>query len=1083
MNKRIKYFIISFILLLILFLFVLIREFSIPGVNIDNSFGEITEEQGEDAVFSLQGQWGFSPNKFVDPGDDFSAENFVNIKKSWNSNGVYRLSKPDVTYGTYHLKLETPFKNRKMAFRLPVFYSAYKFYVNGELLAYQGQLSPSLENEKTELGTVFIPYDQDSNKLELVLQISNNHGQFVRHAVNDIHYGELSKTKNRDIVEYIINGGSIIFLLILASIFLVRYLSTKAAFVSLFLTFFFLSNSIFQFATAPGLMVFFFPGLSGSVLLRFELFFYGLGYILFYGVLFCHFRKLFFLKRVHLPLLITASVVLLSLWFIPVVYVPLVLYFSTAAFLLLGSAYFIVLLIDTNKNKQFSFITWLRFVGFFFLLVPAIHDFLYLTGVLHTFPLNDLGILIFGLTEFLILADKTFTVQTRFKHFSSEIRKHEQFADEFYGYASHELRNPIHSVIGLAESLLIERSDHDLTKDQRMSVAQIAASGMRLSNQVNDLIDFSRIRTKNLSINSQPMDIYQIIELVKRITHPLTSLKELTVENNVARETPEVYGDENRLEQILYSFVLLGLRFMETGTITYSSECNEEEMHLSVAYENDDFDNTDFEKLLHGVNDNENTLEGFENSALSLIVIKEVLKLHKTNLDYHKIDKGIEFKFSLKLCATCNDNVFQESMDMNVLVNLDEHEDIVEDVKPMTILVADDNIVDLQIMINFLRMMEINIKSRRNGQDVVDDVMESPPDLLIVDVLMPKLNGYDVCKKVREKYNSTELPIILVNRRNQDFDLMQSLSVGANDFIVKPIVGEELIARVKTHLHLAKVSSLYSKFVPKELIQSLGRDNILDMQLGDQVQQDMTVFFADIRKFTSLSESMTPKENFKFINSYLARISPIIQSYGGFIDKYIGDSIMALYPKSPDDALRTAIEMMSHIHVYNGHRANSGYTPIRIGVGIHTGNCIMGVIGDGERMQGTVISDAVNLASRIQDVTKLYGANIVISQETFVRLDNPLDYNFRFLGKAKVKGKEQTVSLFEIFDGDIKEQREFKALTKVDFETAILLFAKQQFAEAVEMFQIIVGKNPEDKAAVLFLDRAQKLLAISAGMS
>jgi two-component system sensor histidine kinase ChiS len=221
---------------------------------------------------------------------------------------------------------------------------------------------------------------------------------------------------------------------------------------------------------------------------------------------------------------------------------------------------------------------------------------------------------------------------------------------------------------------------------------------------------------------------------------------------------------------------------------------------------------------------------------------------------------------------------------------------------------------------------------------------------------------------------------------------------------------------------------------------------------------------------------MTPEENFKFINSYLARITPIIRENNGFIDKYIGDAILALYPGSPEDALRSAIRMVEYLSEYNGYRKNSGYRPINIGIGIHTGTLIVGIIGDTERMQGTVISDAVNLASRVQDVTKLYGANIIISQDTFIRLENPTIYNFRFLGKVKVKGKVQSVSLFEVFDGESPERIALKGRTKQEFEDAILRFSQRKFADASEAFRKIIEQNPKDRAAALFYNRAELFL-------
>ncbi len=169
------------------------------------------------------------------------------------------------------------------------------------------------------------------------------------------------------------------------------------------------------------------------------------------------------------------------------------------------------------------------------------------------------------------------------------------------------------------------------------------------------------------------------------------------------------------------------------------------------------------------------------------------------------------------------------------------------------------------------------------------------------------------------------------------------------------------------------------------------------------------MLFSDIRDFTTLSESMTQEDNFKFINSYLSRMEPLIVENRGFIDKYIGDAIMALFSGGADDAVKAGIAMLHLLAEYNRHRLKSGYIPIMIGIGINTGSLMLGTVGGHNRMDSTVISDAVNLASRIEGLTKNYGVSLLITHETFLRLTNPADYAFRLIGRVKVKGKSDMV--------------------------------------------------------------------------
>jgi predicted ATPase/class 3 adenylate cyclase/GAF domain-containing protein len=225
---------------------------------------------------------------------------------------------------------------------------------------------------------------------------------------------------------------------------------------------------------------------------------------------------------------------------------------------------------------------------------------------------------------------------------------------------------------------------------------------------------------------------------------------------------------------------------------------------------------------------------------------------------------------------------------------------------------------------------------------------------------------------------------------------------------------------------LLQLNQAFERFVPSEFLQFLNKQSIVDVQLGDQVEQEMSVLFSDIRDFTTLSEQMNPEDNFRFINSYLSRISPVIREHQGFIDKYIGDAIMALFRGGADNAVKAGIAMLNKLVEYNQHRTNSGYKPIQIGIGINTGLLMLGTVGEPNRMDGTVISDAVNLASRTEGLTKNYGVSLLITHETFKRLRNPRDYAIRRIDEVKVKGKSEYVTIYEVFDADPPELKAAK---------------------------------------------------------
>ena len=263
----------------------------------------------------------------------------------------------------------------------------------------------------------------------------------------------------------------------------------------------------------------------------------------------------------------------------------------------------------------------------------------------------------------------------------------------------------------------------------------------------------------------------------------------------------------------------------------------------------------------------------------------------------------------------------------------------------------------------------------------------------------------------------------------------------------------------------------YSKFVPTEFIEFLKKNSVLDITLGDQIEVDMSILFSDIRSFTTISEKMTAEETFKFINSYLHAMGPCVTKQNGFIDKYIGDAIMALF-RTPENALDGAIDMLDELYLYNKKRVEKDYEKISIGIGIHTGRLILGIVGSELRIQGTVISDAVNLASRIEGLTKMYGASLLMSEESFNIIEKKEKYYTRVIDRVKVKGKDKPVDVIEILNGNSERIINLKLSTNHLMKEGITLFRERDFKNAIKHFEEILSIDPKDKAANIHLQRS-----------
>jgi len=290
---------------------------------------------------------------------------------------------------------------------------------------------------------------------------------------------------------------------------------------------------------------------------------------------------------------------------------------------------------------------------------------------------------------------------------------------------------------------------------------------------------------------------------------------------------------------------------------------------------------------------------------------------------------------------------------------------------------------------------------------------------------------------------------------------------------------DEMITNLKrSYRQLEQHNKAYERFVPREFLKLLNKKNLINVQLGDHVQQEMTILFSDIRDFTAFSEKMTPEDNFKFINAYLGQMEVIISQHHGFIDKYIGDGIMALFPNA-DEAVTAAIAMSKQLALYNQTRGRPGRPIIKIGIGINTGSLMLGTIGSQNRMDSTVISDAVNLASRIEGLTKIYGATLLISEPTYHKLADPSQYQVRVIDATKVKGKAADVTVYEVFDTEQPESITLKNQTLSTFKEGFVLYHCEQFNDARPFFEQVLQVNPNDRTAQIYLERCDKILSMT----
>jgi class 3 adenylate cyclase len=269
----------------------------------------------------------------------------------------------------------------------------------------------------------------------------------------------------------------------------------------------------------------------------------------------------------------------------------------------------------------------------------------------------------------------------------------------------------------------------------------------------------------------------------------------------------------------------------------------------------------------------------------------------------------------------------------------------------------------------------------------------------------------------------------------------------------------------------ARLYDATGRFVPVQFLEQLKRKNLIDIKLGDHIKQSMSVFFCDIRNFTTLSEKLSPDEVFAFINRFLGHMEPIIRKYNGFIDKYIGDAIMALFKAEAKDALNAAIEMLEELKRFNLESEQK----VSVGIGINTGEIVLGIMGGERHLAGSVIGDVVNAASRIEGLTKVYNTPLLIGENTKNVLSDPAAYCLRLIGNVLVKGKLNALEIWEVCDVDPEPVRELKMQNIQIFNHARRFFQINELKRAFDLFQKCYQLNPNDNVVVYYLKKCEEL--------
>ncbi|MGK7901430.1 MAG: SpoIIE family protein phosphatase [Hormoscilla sp.] len=433
---------------------------------------------------------------------------------------------------------------------------------------------------------------------------------------------------------------------------------------------------------------------------------------------------------------------------------------------------------------------------------------------------DELGVLA---KAFNSMADQLQASFTTLSAKNAELQRLDQLKNEFLANTSYELRTPLNGIIGIAESL-IDGAAGELPIKAKTNLTMIVSSGRRLSNLINDILDFSKLRHQHIELFLKPVGVREIAEVVLTLSQSLVGKKDLQLINSISADIPLVDADENRLQQIFYNLIGNAIKFTESGQVEISASLMNEQWERSpmlaitvtdtgIGIPADKLDRI-FASFEQGDGSTARTYGG---TGLGLAVTKQLVELHGGTIHVSStIGSGSQFTFTLPV----SDNSIDRTSDISTTLALAQMigqgrqtETISTGSRAesgdLKIMIVDDEPVNLQVLVNHLELQNYGIIQASSGPEALEILEKGyhKPDLILLDVMMPRMTGYEVTRKIRETFSASELPILLLTAKNQVSDLVIGLEAGANDYLTKPIAKDELLARITTHINLVRLRS------------------------------------------------------------------------------------------------------------------------------------------------------------------------------------------------------------------------------------------------------------------------------------
>nr|WP_320115782.1 diguanylate cyclase [uncultured Desulfuromonas sp.] len=826
-----------------------------------------TYDLSQNGAVTLDGLWQFHWHQLLPPHADAwqqaDDDAYGDVPLFWTAYPGRHL--PREGYATYRLRIRVSGEQQDLALKTPEIFTEFKLWINGRLVAQNG-IDPGRPTHF--LHPDIYGFHQSTPEIEIVLQVRNHlHGNagigqsFVLGVENEIFRHYLASISMEIMLIAICLFAGIYHVII----FIPRRMEKELLFFGLFCFALVVRTSF----TGHHLISYMVPDL---------LFSHG-SRIATASIPACAMFFLIFIS--HFFRDITPRVPLFAQLCAHALYIIVIYTTATLTYSTLFSYYLLLILFATLFVFYVSIVAMRKrqpyarvfFSGLVILAIGVANDALHYLQVINTGYYLALFFSAFILTESLLLAIKFSQEHKKVAELSEKLTAFDKLKDEFLANTSHELRTPLNGIIGVAESL-IDGATGPLDENTQHNLRLIVSSGKRLANLINDVLDYSKLRNNDIQIDKKPLDVRQLVSIVMTVIEATAPNKNLRFINDIPQNAPLVAGDENRLQQIFYNLIGNSVKYSDNGHIrVYSTvrgqitEITVEDTGIGIALAEQD---TIFRSFEQG-HANGGKRAG---TGLGLPITKKLVELHGGRIWVDsEPGQGARFSFTLPgIGKTAKETAGSATIMTPFKAPAPFLPEPQTPYSPTTflfpakqrVLIVDDEIINVQVLLNHLKTKGYDADFVNSGHEALEKIEQGHYDLLLLDVMMPRMSGYEVCRTLRKKHSSFELPILFLTARNQPGDIVTAFEMGANDYLVKPVDKTELFARIDTHLslkhavkeaidsaHLANIDPLTGLYNRRFFMDFAKRE----FEKARRKNADLSVMMLDVDLFKSINDS------------------------------------------------------------------------------------------------------------------------------------------------------------------------------------------------------------------------------------